>query len=33
MDMAKSLFGSRDHEGYIGREDFSVIIDFSANSI
>lgn len=27
MDMAKSLFGSRDHEGYIGREEFSVIID------
>lgn len=27
MDMAKSLFGSRDHEGYIGRDEFSVIID------
>lgn len=27
MNMAKSLFGSRDHEGYIGREEFSVIID------
>lgn len=24
MEMAKSLFGSRDHEGYVGREEHSV---------
>lgn len=27
MNMAKSLFGSRDHEGYMGSGEFSVIID------
>lgn len=24
MDMAKSLFGSRDHEGYVGKDDILV---------
>lgn len=39
MDMAKSLFGSRDHEGYVGKDDILVslfklnilFIDFCLN--
>lgn len=28
MDMAKSLFGTRDHDGYVGREEHSVSVSF-----